>query len=271
LVSRSRSTGSSTAAIAQGPTPRRCETSIRRNLNILPDASAGEGRWIPIAQWDDAADDELSLDALLTEATRVAVGTDAGGLDDPAAVAVLGETDDGRFLLWTAQWISRQGYQKRKTVNDYDGYVRAGELTIFDGGAGDVEGIAEVVETVAATGKLVAIGIDSYGAAGMVEALEGALKSNAVEIVSVPQSWKLTPAITWCERRLADGVLSHSGSTMLRWNVGNATVTRRGNAVSISKDTIVGPGKIDGLAATQTAVAAFLDAPVQPDIMAMVA
>ena len=30
-----------------------------QNLNILPDASAGEGRWISVAQWDDAADDTL--------------------------------------------------------------------------------------------------------------------------------------------------------------------------------------------------------------------
>ena len=232
-----------------------------QNLNIQPDASAGEGRWISVAQWDEAADDTLTLDALLSEAKRIAIGTDAGGLDDPAAVAVLGETEDGRFLLWSTQWISRKGYEKRKTVNNYDAFIAAGELTVFDGGGGDIDGIAEIVSTVAATDKLLTIGIDSYGAAGMVEALQDC----GVEIVSVPQSWKLTPAITWCERRLADGVLSHCGSTMLRWNVSNAVVERRGNAVSISKAVIVGPGKIDGLAATLTAVAAFLDTPPPPE------
>jgi phage terminase large subunit-like protein len=235
-----------------------------QNLNIQPDASAGLGRWIPLAQWDEAADDTLSLEALLQECTKVGVGTDAGGLDDLAAVAVIGETDDGRFLIWTAQWISRQGYNKRKTVNDYDSYVEAGELTIFSSGSGDVAGIAEVVSTVAASGKLLAIGIDSYGAAGMAEALQAAIGSTGVEIVSVPQSWKLTPAITWVERRLADGLLSHSGSTLTRWNIGNVTVTRRGNAVSISKDTIVGSGKIDGVAAILTGVAAYLDAVAKP-------
>ena len=133
---------------------------------------------------------------------------------------------------------------------------------MFDGGGGDIDGIAEIVRTVAATNKLLTIGIDSYGAAGMVEALQDC----GVEMVSVPQSWKLTPAITWCERRLADGVLSHCGSTMLRWNVSNAVVERRGNAVSISKAVIVGPGKIDGLAATLTAIAAFLDAAAEPGV-----
>jgi phage terminase large subunit-like protein len=232
-----------------------------QNLNIQPDASAGEGRWIPVARWDEAADDTLTLDALLRECTKVGVGTDAGGLDDLAAVAVIGETDDGRFMVWTAQWLSRAGYEKRRTVNSYDDYVAAGELTIFDGGSGDVEGIAEVVATVAKTGKLIAIGIDSYGAVEMAEALQAAIgTSGAVEIVSVPQSWKLTPAVFWCERRLADGLLSHSGSTLLRWNMGNVVVTRRGNAVTISKATVVGAGKIDGVAAILTGVAAYLDA-----------
>jgi phage terminase large subunit-like protein len=226
------------------------------------------GRWIPLRQWDDAADDTLTLDALLRESVRVAIGCDAGGLDDPAAVSVIGETDDGRFLIWSTQWLSRQGYNKRRTVNDYDAYIAAGQLTIFDGGAGDIDGIAEVVAAVAASGKLlVAVGLDSYGAAGMAEAL----KDCGAEVVSVPQSWKLTPAITWVERRLADGVLSHCGSTMLRWNVGNVVVERRGNAVSVSKATVVGAGKIDGVAALLTATAALLDAPAAPDIYAMIA
>jgi len=238
-----------------------------QNLNIQPDASAGLGRWIPLATWDEAADDTLTLDALLADATRIAIGTDAGGLDDLGAVTVLGETADGRFLVWSTQWISRQGYNKRKSVNDYDSYIAAGELTLFEGGGGDIDGIAATTAAVASTGKLIAIGIDSYGAAEMAEAVKGF----SVEVVAVPQSWKLTPAITWIERRIADGFLSHSGSSLLRWNVGNAVVERRGNAVSISKATVVGAGKIDGLAATLTAVAAFLDAGRPVDIAAMIA
>jgi phage terminase large subunit-like protein len=60
---------------------------------------------------------------------------------------------------------------------------------LFDGGGGDIRGIAEIASAVASTGKLVAIGIDSYGAAEMAEAVKGF----GVEVVAVPQSWKLTP------------------------------------------------------------------------------
>ncbi len=59
---------------------------------------------------------------------------------------------------------------------------------------------------------------------------------------------------------MSDESLSHSGSALLRWNIGNAVVERRGNAVSITKATAIGAGKIDGLAATLTAIAAYLDA-----------
>ncbi len=240
-----------------------------QNLNILPDSSTAEGKWIAPAIWDEAADDLLSLEALIEECSRIAVGTDAGGLDDPSAIAVLGETADGGHMLWTMQWLSRQGYAKRKTVNPYDQFIAAGELEIFDGGDADIEGFGEAVKTVAARpGKLVGIGIDSYGASDVASTVSG----HGAEVIAVPQSWKLTPAITFYERRLAAGTFRHSGSSMLAWNVGNAVVERRGNAKSISKATIVGPGKIDGLAAALTAAAVLLEKAAQPpvDIGAMI-
>lgn len=234
--------------------PEALRTFNSQNLNVLPDNSTAEGKWMAPAIWDEAADDLLSLEALMEECTRIAIGTDAGGLDDPSAVAVLGETAEGEHMLWSMQWLSRQGYNKRKSVNPYDKFVAAGELEIFDGGDADINGFAEVVKTVAASRKLVGIGIDSYGASEVASAVSG----HGAEVVAVPQSWKLTPAITFYERRLAAGTFRHCGSTMLSWNVGNAVVERRGNAKSISKATIVGSGKIDGLAAALTAAAVLL-------------
>jgi len=234
--------------------PEALRTFRSQNLNILPDSSTAEGRWMAPAIWDEAGDDLLSLEAVIEECQRIAIGTDAGGLDDPSAIAVLGETADGQQLLWVAQWLSRQGFDKRKSVNPYQKFIDAGELVIFDGGDADVEGFGEIAKTVAASRKLIGIGIDSYGASDVASAVGG----HGVEVVAVPQSWKLTPAITFFERRLAAGTFRHCGSAMLSWNVGNAVVERRGNAKSISKATIVGPGKIDGLAASLTAAAVLL-------------
>lgn len=248
--------------------PEALRTFNSQNLNILPDGSTAEGKWMAPAIWDEAADDTLSLQALIDECARIAIGTDAGGLDDPSAIAVLGETDGGQHMLWVMQWLSRQGYSKRKAVNPYDKFIEAGELEIFDGGDADIHGFGDVAKIVAASRKLVGIGIDSYGASDVA----GAVGGHGVEVVAVPQSWKLTPAITWYERRMAAGTLRHCGSAMLSWNVGNAVVERRGNAKSISKATIVGPGKIDGLAAALTAAAVLLEKAAEPvlDVGAMI-
>jgi phage terminase large subunit-like protein len=228
-----------------------------QNLNIAPDESAGIGRWMPVAEWDACADAGLDLDAVIDQAERLVIGTDAGGLDDLSAISVLGKTEGGALLLWSRQWISRRGYEKRKSTNDYDAFVAAGELTIFEGGGEDIQAMAEVARAVDASGKLRLVGIDSYAAPELAAALAGL----SAEVQAVPQGWKLTPAISWLERRIADRELRHCGSKLLRWNVGNAVVTRQGNASSITKATAVGGGKIDGLAATLNAAAAMIVVP----------
>jgi phage terminase large subunit-like protein len=232
-----------------------------QNLNISPEDTAGEGRWISLQTWDAAADPTLTIDQLLAESVEIVAGIDAGGLDDLSALALLGRTGADRYLLWSHQWLSQQGYAKRASVNDYDAFVAADELTLFEGGDGDIEEIATIMQRVADTGDLALIGIDAFGAAGLAEALA----PTNVEVATVPQGWRLTPSLSWVERQLAEDALMHSGSSLLRWNMGNAVVTRVGNARSITKATAVGAGKIDGVAALLNAAAACLAAPPPKD------
>ena len=225
-----------------------------QNLNVLPEMSAGMDRWLSLAEWDAAADDTLSLETVIAEAFRIYVGPDTGGLDDLSAIVVLGKTIDERILVWSHQWLTRRGYEKRRTVNAYDQFVAAGELTLVDDGGADIAAMKEIIRQAAATGKLSLVGIDAYGAADMTAAVQAC----EAEVESVPQGWKLTPAITFVERRLVSGTFKHSGSKLMRWNVGNAVVTRHGNALAISKATAVGSGKIDGVAALLNAVGACI-------------
>lgn len=201
-----------------------------QNLNIAPEESAGEERWLSLAEWDAAADATITLEALIEEARFVYIGCDAGGLDDLSAITALGKKADGGFLVWSHQWIARRGYEKRKSVNAYDDFIAAGELTTFDNGAGDIEGFREVVSLAAESGKLALIGVDAYGATE----LGVAFSDCGAEVQAVPQGWKLTPAVSWVGRRLADGNIRHSAAALMRWNVGNAVVTRQGNATSVS-------------------------------------
>jgi phage terminase large subunit-like protein len=227
---------------------------LSQNLNVAPELSMGTDRWLSLAEWDACADDTLSLEALLQESRWVYIGIDRGGLDDLSALDVLGRTTGGKYLLWSHQWLSHRGYEKRKSVNPYHEFIAADELTIFEGGIGDLLGITQAVKMVADTGKLSMIGIDSFGAPGLVEALSPL----GAEISAVAQNYTLTPAIAQVPRLIAEGALKHSGSRLLRWNIGNSVVTRHGNSFHLSKATAVGAAKVDGAAALLNAVAVCL-------------
>src|SRR5262249_53042400 len=138
-----------------------------QNLNVQPDESAGVDRWMPLADWDTAADTTLTPEFLIEESEVIWAGTDAGGLDDLSACAMLGRKPDGVFLLWVHQWLSRQGYDKRKTMNDYDDFIAHGELTLFDDGGLDLIGIRDAIGLASESGKLGLIGIDAYGASDL--------------------------------------------------------------------------------------------------------
>ena len=227
---------------------------LSQNLNISPELSSGAGKWMTPERWDAAADNTITLPSLVDEAVSIKIGIDRGGLDDLSAVAVMGRCADGRFLVWVHQWISQQGYEKRKSVIPYDDFAAAGELTVFAGGTGDVVDIVDVVDTAYNSGKLSLIGIDSFGAPDLAEALAPI----GADVQTVPQGWRLTPAISWIERTLADDKLRHNGTALMRLNVFNAVLTHHGNAVSISKSSVVGSDKIDGVAALLNATAAHL-------------
>jgi phage terminase large subunit-like protein len=243
------------ASVQQDPAALRDFRS--QNLNIHPDASAGIDKWLSLAEWDAAGDDTLTCEALIAESVILWLGVDAGSLDDLSALILLGRTDDGRYQAWGHQWVSRKGYEKRKTINPYDDWINAGELTLFEDGGGDVVDMAKFVNWAPVREKLRMIALDSYGATELGQAFA----DSGVEVQAVPQGWKLTPCLSWVERRLADGQLRHDAKSIMQWNVSNAVITRNGNAVSISKETAVGARKIDGVAALLNAVAACLAAP----------
>src|SRR5262249_10595988 len=134
--------------------PIRLRDFRSQNLNIAPDESTGEGKWMAMARWDAAADRSLTLKSVIEGSLYVYVGVDRGGLDDPTAIAMLGKTKDDVWLVWSQQFISRDGYEKRRSVVDYDAYAATGELIIYNGGGGgDLPGILSVVRECESSSK----------------------------------------------------------------------------------------------------------------------
>ena len=231
-----------------------------QHLNIEIGISLQSDRWAGTEYWEDAAEETLSLDAIMERCEIAVVGIDGGGLDDLLGIAVLGrEKQTRRWLHWGHAWAHQSVLERRKDIaaklHDFE---QDGDLTIVERIGDDVMAVADIVEQLEAVGLLpskIAIGVDQVGISEIVDEL--CVRGIAPERVGgVPQGWKLTNAIKTTERKLAGHALVHCGSRLMAWTVGNAKVEARGNAVIITKQN-AGSAKIDPLMALFNAVVAM--------------
>lgn len=131
-------------------------------------------------------------------------------------------------------------------------FAKDGDLTLVKNIGDDVADVASICALIEARGLLDKIGCDPAGLGGIVDALSEAGIPEE-KLIGVSQGWKLTGAIKTAERKLAEGVLVHSGQPIMAWCVSNAKVEPRGNAVIITKQA-AGSAKIDLLMALFNAV-----------------
>ena len=96
------------------------------------------------------------------------------------------------------------------------------------------------------------LGVVPFDFGPVADALAERGIEGTARVKGVPQGWKLSAAIKTLERKLANGTFVHAGQPIMAWNVGNAKVEARGNAVAIDK-AAAGSAKIDLLAATLNA------------------
>ena len=196
----------------------------------------------------------LTLDQLLDRSEVVDVGIDGGGLDDLLGLAVVGRDKDTReWLTWTHAWAHPSVLERRKEIAPrLHDFAKDGDLTLVKNIGDDVADVASICALIEARGLLDKIGCDPAGLGGIVDALSEAGIPEE-KLIGVSQGWKLTGAIKTAERKLAEGVLVHSGQPIMNWCVGNAKVEPRGNAVIITKQA-AGNAKIDPLMAVFNAV-----------------
>lgn len=231
-----------------------------QHFNVEIGLNLRSNRWAGAEFWEACADRSLTLDALLERSEIVVVGIDGGGLDDLLGVVVLGRDKITRdWLLWSHVWAHDSVFERRKEiVPKLLDFEKDGDLTRVARVGDDVEQVADIVEKIEGAGLLpdkIAVGVDQAGISDIVDALSqrGIVQDR---IGGVPQGWKLTNAIKTAERKLAGKQLWHSGSAMMAWNVGNAKVEPRGNAIMITKQS-AGSAKIDALMALFDAVVAM--------------
>jgi phage terminase large subunit-like protein len=221
---------------------------VSQHLNIEIGVGFGDDAWAGATFWEDAADETLTLDALLERSEVVTFGGDGGGLDDLLGAAVMGrEKVTRKWLLWNHAFAHEQVLTTRKEIAPrLLDFQNEGSLTICKSAAALTDGMGKLFARVLASGKLPkkdGVGLDPNNVAALIEALNAQGMGDEM-LRRLIQGPALSPAWWGMEMKLADGTLSHSGLDLMNWCVGNAKVEPRGNGILITKQ-MAGRAKID--------------------------
>lgn len=223
-----------------------------QHLNVEVGLALHADRWRGADYWLQAADESLTLAALIARSEVVVAGIDGGGLDDLFGLALIGrERDTNRWLIWAHAWAHPDVLERRKDIAErLLDFQKDGDLTVCETPTQDLVEAAAYISEVRDASLLPekqAVGLDPAGVSATVDELAGhGIEGDA--LVGVPQGYRLSGAVWGLERKLKDGTAIHCGSRMLAWCVGNAKAEQRGNAVLITKET-AGKAKIDPLMA----------------------
>lgn len=240
---------------AQESGPEALAIFLAKHLNVEIGLSLRSDRWAGADYWEVNAEPGLTLEALLDRCEVVTIGIDGGGLDDLLGLAVIGREDGtGRWLHWGHAWAHPSVLERRKSeAARFRDFANDGDLTLVERIGDDVAEVADIVEHVDLSGRLDKIGLDPVGVGALVDAITIDKGIDPKRLVAVSQGWRLAGAIKTAERKLAEGLLKHSGSRMMAWSVGNCRVEPRGNAISITKQA-AGYAKIDPVMALFDAI-----------------
>ncbi len=239
-------------------------TFLAKHLNVEIGLSLGSDRWAGADFWESATDESITLEALIERCDVIVPGVDGGGLDDLYGLTLLGrERDTDHWLSWSHAWCHRSVLDRRKSIaSQLKQFSDAGELTIVDNELEDHEKIVEIIVNVRDAGSLACVALDPEGPYGeLVDALarEGITEEEG-QIVGVPQGYKLMNAIKTTERKLANGTLKHSKSSLMNWCVGNVRIEPTATAIRATKQN-AGDAKIDPWCALMDAATVMVRRP----------
>lgn len=218
-----------------------------QHLNIeIGVGLAGDG-WRGAEYWDACADETLTLDSLIERSEVAVLGADGGGMDDLFGACVIGrEKITRRWLIWCHAFAHPKVLEIRKEIAPrLLGFQEEGSLTLCSA-TEYVERIAGIAAKLRDAGLMPeknAVGFDPNNIATFVDAL--ALKKiDGLMLHRLRQGTALSPALWGLENKLSDGTISHDGSSMMSWSVGNVKIEVKGNGNMATKQA-AGRTKID--------------------------
>lgn len=257
---------------------------LSQHVNVEIGTSVQEEGWPVARYWDRLTDPDLrptfeSMRTALDRCTHCTIGIDVGGSDDMSSVCMLFMDENDRDDVWrvtSRAWLTTDGLALRPQFGgDWSDLMDEGTLSRLEHVGDDIDAVLELVRTVHEAGKLAGIGIDPYGAADLVRALQIYLgetddtPEGERYIHGIAQNFTLTAPILSMERKAGAGKLRHDGSKLLRMAIGNAVLVPRGiSGVGFERRAA---RKIDPLMAmTNAAACALIPRPEPLDVSCMI-
>lgn len=245
--------------------PEKMALIASQHFNVEVGMGLHADRWPGALYWERAAKDGLDLDQILETSDVCTVGFDGGGLDDLAAIAVMGRHAKTRdWQVWVRAWAHEDVFQRRKEIaprlRDFE---RDSDLIVCTEVDQDMLEAADICEQVNESGKLpekFGIGLDAFGVATLVDTLEARGLGGEL-LLSVGQGWKLQAAVVTLPRKIKDKTLIHCGQPLAAWAVGNAKIELKGSNYMVTKQA-AGASKIDPLMAIFNASMLMFNNPI---------
>ena len=220
---------------------------LSQHLNIEIGVGLTDDAWRGGDYWEDRADKSLTLDELMRRSEVAVMGTDGGGLDDLFGVCVIGrEKITRRWLVWCHAYAHPSVIETRKEIaSNLRDFEAEGSLTFCEVSE-YIDQIADIAARLRDAGLFPekdAIGSDPNNIAAFIDAL--AERKIVDEMFRrIRQGTALSPAIWGLEHKLSNDTLSHDGSTLMNWVIGNVKIEVNGNGNLATKQA-AGRAKID--------------------------
>ena len=218
---------------------------IQKNIDAQNAESILHGRWL------DAGKCSTAIPAMAPDDIWT-IGVDAGGLDDPLAVALLVRKSDGTLEIRPHQFLTQEGYDRAhaSTRAIYDQAIGFGTLHVRPTAESMDAAVHAKIRDVLNVNAWATIGGDEHGRAGFKARFEASVAT----FNSVPQTWVLGGSLANLEAALVDGRVKHPHCPLLNANVANLSIeeTPNGNRRLGKKDGRLsgqGHAKIDGVMA----------------------
>ncbi len=237
-----------TAECAKAQATPAYENTFRRLL--LNQWTEQDSRWLAMDAWD-ACKGELPD---LTHAECWA-GLDLASTTDVTAF-VLAFPKGDRLALVPHFWIPQDRLRERVRRDrvPYDQWVRDGFLTATDGAVTDYDRIREDIQRIAEKYRIREIAFDRWNATQLSTQLQG----DGFEMVGFGQGFaSMSGPAKELERRILGRELLHDGHPVLRWMVGNVTVSQD-PAGNLKPDKAKSTERIDGVVAACMAIGRYM-------------